>query len=473
MASEAVPLRKVTFAPKVRERPDKKSSAAKKIPPPRAAHPPPRPPPQRAGSPSRKPPARSSSPVPPQTQDPEDSQQIPTSRGVTYSEWVMWSEQSVFNRPPTEVGTSAEGLAWLAENAKREGMVSLPCGLMYRVIQVAPDNASAPRLTSHCACHYRSMLHDGTEFDSSYQRDSPAVIAPNEVINGWTIAMQLMGEGDKWELFVPSELAYGDAGRGDSERGMFIPPGAALKFELEILQVGGPCKRKPVRPPSPDEFSLERLFSGPRDGLIFTTRLWGTGYYRDTNRPEEDKEAISALHLTGLDVRLDPPAIVAKQPAAQLSLELSPSESAANHFEVDIDPPHTVADPFAAVVPAKPAPTTALAAHPSPRADISSNLFERAVLPRTTPRQNSFEKASAAAAVAGVLSSENHEWQSLQDLMARQREIIEEATQVALQSLLTKLTLPTLKQALSDFDLPADGNREELSQRLSKVLSAR
>ena len=82
-------------------------------------------------------------------------------------------------------------------------------------------------------------LIDGTVFDSSVRRGKPATFAPNQVIKGWTEAMQLMGEGDKWELYVPSELAY-----GDRQRGQLITPGAVLVFEIEILEVKGDSKPK-------------------------------------------------------------------------------------------------------------------------------------------------------------------------------------------------------------------------------------
>jgi FKBP-type peptidyl-prolyl cis-trans isomerase FklB len=80
-------------------------------------------------------------------------------------------------------------------------------------------------------------LLDGTEFDSSYKRGQPLTFAPNQVIKGWTEAMQLMKEGDKWELFIPSELAYGDRGAGAK-----IPGGSVLIFELELLEVQGDSK---------------------------------------------------------------------------------------------------------------------------------------------------------------------------------------------------------------------------------------
>uniref|UniRef100_A0A6B2LQE6 peptidylprolyl isomerase n=1 Tax=Arcella intermedia TaxID=1963864 RepID=A0A6B2LQE6_9EUKA len=91
-----------------------------------------------------------------------------------------------------------------------------------------------PTVDSNCECHYRGTLIDGTEFDSSYKRGRPATFAPQQVIKGWTEAMQLMVEGDKWELYIPAELAYGNA-----QRGQFITPGSVLLFELEILTILG------------------------------------------------------------------------------------------------------------------------------------------------------------------------------------------------------------------------------------------
>ena len=94
-------------------------------------------------------------------------------------------------------------------------------------------DAKTPLVNSPCKCHYRGRVVTGEEFDSSYKRGSPATFAPNQVIRGWTEAMQLMKEGDKWELYVPSELAY-----GESQRGKLIKPGSMLIFELELLEVG-------------------------------------------------------------------------------------------------------------------------------------------------------------------------------------------------------------------------------------------
>ncbi len=135
-------------------------------------------------------------------------------------------------------GTTAEGKAWLAAKGAEEGVVTLPSGLMYKVLK-ASDKADGktPLVGTPCACHYAGTLTDGTEFDSSYKRGSPTTFAPNQVIKGWTEAMQLMKEGDTWELYIPSELAYGDRGAG-----RMIPGGAVLVFKLELIEVKGASK---------------------------------------------------------------------------------------------------------------------------------------------------------------------------------------------------------------------------------------
>lgn len=147
----------------------------------------------------------------------------------------MWSAFFFFSLLSVGLsGTTQEGLAWLAENAQKEGVISLASGLQYKIINAAPTENPQPLVNSPCDCHYRGTLVDGTEFDSSYKRGKPATFAPNQVISGWTQAMQLMREGDKWELYIPSELAYGDRGSGK------IPAGSVLIFELEILKINEP-----------------------------------------------------------------------------------------------------------------------------------------------------------------------------------------------------------------------------------------
>jgi FKBP-type peptidyl-prolyl cis-trans isomerase FklB len=110
-------------------------------------------------------------------------------------------------------GTTPEGQAWLASKGKEDGVVSTGSGLLYKVLKNGPDGAKKPNIDTPCECHYKGTLIDGREFDSSYSRGMPATFAPNQVIKGWTEAMQLMKEGDHWELYIPSELAYGDANR--------------------------------------------------------------------------------------------------------------------------------------------------------------------------------------------------------------------------------------------------------------------
>jgi len=131
-------------------------------------------------------------------------------------------------------GTNAEGLAYLEAKGKEEGVVTLPSGLLYKEIREGNADGKTPTVNSPCECHYAGTLIDGTEFDSSYKRGEPLTFAPNQVIRGWTEAMQLMKEGAKWELYIPSELGYGDQGAGG-----VIPGGAVLVFTLELLKVNG------------------------------------------------------------------------------------------------------------------------------------------------------------------------------------------------------------------------------------------
>jgi FKBP-type peptidyl-prolyl cis-trans isomerase FklB len=131
-----------------------------------------------------------------------------------------------------QAGSSAEGLAFLASKKAEPGVVERPSGLLYK--EIRPGTGKTPTIDSPCECHYSGKLIDGTEFDSSYKRGQPLTFAPNQVIRGWTEAMQLMKEGGKWELYIPSELGYGDRGAGS-----VIPGGSVLIFELELLKVKG------------------------------------------------------------------------------------------------------------------------------------------------------------------------------------------------------------------------------------------
>jgi peptidylprolyl isomerase len=130
-------------------------------------------------------------------------------------------------------GTRKEDQQFLVDNAKKEGVTCLPSGLQYRVINEQKDRTKRrPKENTVCSCHYRGTLIDGTEFDSSYKRNKPTKFAPNQVVAGWKEALQLMREGDKWELVLPADLAYGERGAGGK-----IPGGAALVFELEIVAI--------------------------------------------------------------------------------------------------------------------------------------------------------------------------------------------------------------------------------------------
>lgn len=123
-----------------------------------------------------------------------------------------------------------DGAAFLAQNGQREEVVTLPSGLQYEVL--AEGDGASPGPTSTVTTHYHGTLIDGTVFDSSVQRGQPASFPVNRVIAGWTEALQLMQVGDKWRLFLPPELAYGDRGAGGA-----IGPGATLIFEVELLDV--------------------------------------------------------------------------------------------------------------------------------------------------------------------------------------------------------------------------------------------
>ena len=125
-----------------------------------------------------------------------------------------------------------EGIAFLAANKTKDGIVTLPSGLQYKVLQAGAGPKPAP--TDTVVCNYRGTLLDTTEFDSSYKRGQPATFPVNGVIKGWTEALQLMPVGSKWQLFIPAELAYGERGAGGQ-----IGPNATLIFEVELLSIQG------------------------------------------------------------------------------------------------------------------------------------------------------------------------------------------------------------------------------------------
>ena len=126
--------------------------------------------------------------------------------------------------------SSEVGIAFLAENATKEGVTTTESGLQYEIL--SSGDGAKPNATDQVTVHYHGMLTDGTVFDSSVDRGEPATFPVNGVIPGWVEALQLMSVGDKWKLTIPSELAYGDRGAGG-----LIGPGATLVFEVELLGI--------------------------------------------------------------------------------------------------------------------------------------------------------------------------------------------------------------------------------------------
>jgi len=150
-------------------------------------------------------------------------------RSVLFTSFVLL----IHNFSSVFAGSNDASKAWLAENMEKDGVMTLASGLQYKVLREG-DGDSHPTAGSSCSCHYEGKLIDGTVFDSSYERGSPSSFAPNQVIKGWTEAMQLMVEGDKWEMYIPSELGYGDGGSPPK-----IGGGDALVFTMEIIAING------------------------------------------------------------------------------------------------------------------------------------------------------------------------------------------------------------------------------------------
>ena len=145
----------------------------------------------------------------------------------------------------TQIATKnkTEGEAFLAANKSKEGVVTLPSGLQYKVLTAG--TGPKPTATDTVACNYRGTFVNGTEFDSSAKSGGPATFPVNRVIKGWTEALQLMPTGSKWQLFIPSDLAYGEPGRGP------IPPNSTLIFEVELVSIQPP--KAPEAPKAPEQ----------------------------------------------------------------------------------------------------------------------------------------------------------------------------------------------------------------------------
>ncbi len=128
----------------------------------------------------------------------------------------------------------AEGEAFLEENKTKEGVVALESGLQYKILE-SGDGSESPKQDDRVVVHYEGKLLNGETFDSSYERGQPQPLQVNQVIAGWTEALQLMVPGDKWELYIPSNLGYGNRGTRDGS----IGPNATLIFQVELLEIGG------------------------------------------------------------------------------------------------------------------------------------------------------------------------------------------------------------------------------------------
>jgi len=141
---------------------------------------------------------------------------------------IMTNLQADMRKQQAEKAQLA-GEAFLAENKTKEGVVTLPSGLQYKIL--TEGTGSKPTATDTVVCNYKGMLLDNTEFDSSYSRKQPLTIPVGGVIKGWTEALQLMPVGSKWQLFIPSDLAYGPQQKGP------IGPNSTLIFEVELLSI--------------------------------------------------------------------------------------------------------------------------------------------------------------------------------------------------------------------------------------------
>jgi len=128
--------------------------------------------------------------------------------------------------------STAASVEFLANNSQQDGVVTLESGLQYMILESAPDGSASPAVTDSVLAHYHGTLIDGTVFDSSVDRGEPATLGLSQVISGWTEGLQLMSVGDKWRLFIPAAMAYGEASPTAA-----IPPNSALIFDVEILEI--------------------------------------------------------------------------------------------------------------------------------------------------------------------------------------------------------------------------------------------
>lgn len=142
-----------------------------------------------------------------------------------------FQEQLMAQQEAEIASMKAESESFLTANAAREGVMETDSGLQYLVLESGPTDGVSPTLTDNVLAHYHGTFIDGSVFDSSVDRGEPAEFGVGQVIAGWTEALQMMKPGDKWRLFIPSDLAYGETGSGP------IPPFSTLIFDVELLSV--------------------------------------------------------------------------------------------------------------------------------------------------------------------------------------------------------------------------------------------
>ena len=158
----------------------------------------------------------------------QDTTLFKVSKAATFFKEKMESNMKVRDEKRYGVNRDA-GKQFLAENARKDSVITLPSGLQYKVL--VKGNGKVPQMTDKVKVHYEGRLLDGTVFDSSYKRGEPSELTPKQVIKGWTEALTMMPEGSKWQLYIPYDLAYGDREAGQ------IKPYSMLIFDVELIEI--------------------------------------------------------------------------------------------------------------------------------------------------------------------------------------------------------------------------------------------
>ena len=158
----------------------------------------------------------------------QDTTLFKVSKAATFFKEKM--ESNMKARDEKRYGANRDaGKQFLAENARKDSVITLPSGLQYKVL--VKGNGKVPQMTDKVKVHYEGRLLDGTVFDSSYKRGEPSELTPKQVIKGWTEALTMMPEGSKWQLYIPYDLAYGDREAGQ------IKPYSMLIFDVELIEI--------------------------------------------------------------------------------------------------------------------------------------------------------------------------------------------------------------------------------------------